>query len=79
VPSHWPLELGNGIARLEAKNIVTEADSQRFIMLLGQLDIVTDTTTADRALGDTLNLARGTSCPCTMRPIWNLPCARTIQ
>jgi len=58
VPSLWPLEVGNVIAKLEAKNIVTEADSQRFVVLLGRLDIVTDPTTAGRALGDTLNLAR---------------------
>ena len=37
---------------------MTEADSQRFIVLLGQLNIVTDPATAGRALGDTLNLAR---------------------
>jgi predicted nucleic acid-binding protein len=58
VPTLWPLEVGNVIARLEAKNIVTEADSQRFIALLRQLDIMTDAATADHALGDTLNLAR---------------------
>jgi predicted nucleic acid-binding protein len=57
-PSLWPLEVGNVIAKLEAKNIVTEADSQRFIALLGRLDILTDAATANRALGDTLNLAR---------------------
>jgi len=58
VPSLWPLEVGNVITRLEAKNIVTEADSQRFIALLGRLNIVTDPATAGRALSDTLNLAR---------------------
>jgi predicted nucleic acid-binding protein len=58
VPSLWSLEVGNVIAKLEAKAIVTEADSQRFIALLERLDIVTDTATAKYALGDTLNLAR---------------------
>lgn len=58
VPSLWPLEVGNVIAKIEARNIVTEADSQRFIALLERLDIVTDLATAGRALGDTLNLAR---------------------
>jgi len=58
VPSLWPLEVGNVIAKLEARRIVTEAHSQRFIVLLGQLDIVTDPATAGQALGDTLNLAR---------------------
>ena len=58
VPSLWPLEVGNVITKLEARSLVTEADSQRFIVLLGQLNIVTDPATAGRALGDTLNLAR---------------------
>ena len=58
VPSLWPLEVGNVITKLETKGIVTEADSQRFIVLLGQLNIVTDPATAERAFGDTLNLAR---------------------
>jgi len=58
VPSIWPLEVANVIAKIEAKNIATEADSQRFIALLRRLDIVTDPVTVERALGDTLNLAR---------------------
>jgi predicted nucleic acid-binding protein len=58
VPSLWSLEVGNVITKLEARNLVTEADSQRFIVLLGQLDIVTDPATARYALGNTLNLAR---------------------
>ena len=58
VPSLWPLEVGNVITKLEAKNIVTEADSQRFIILLGRLNIVTDPATIGRAFGDILNLAR---------------------
>jgi len=57
-PSLWPLEVGNVIAKLEAKGIVTEADSQRFIALLGRLDIAVDPATGAHALGDTLNLAR---------------------
>ena len=58
VPSLWPLEVANVITKLEARNMVTEADSQRFIVLLGQLDIVTDSATGGRAFGDILNLAR---------------------
>jgi predicted nucleic acid-binding protein len=58
VPSLWSLEVGNVITKIEAKNIVTEADSQRFIALLERLNIVTDPATASRALGDTLSLAR---------------------
>ncbi len=37
---------------------MSEADSQRFIALLGQLAIAADPETMARALGDTLNLAR---------------------
>lgn len=58
VPSLWALEVANVAAKLEAKAIVTEADSQRYVALLGQLHIVTDPATATHALGDTLNLAR---------------------
>lgn len=58
VPSLWALEVANVVAKLEAKAVVTEADSQRYVALLGQLNIVTDPATATHALGDTLNLAR---------------------
>lgn len=58
VPSLFALEIANVVTQLEAKGIVPEADSQRFIALLGQLDIETDLETMARALGDTLNLAR---------------------
>jgi predicted nucleic acid-binding protein len=58
VPSLWALEVANVVAKLEAKAIVTEADSQRYVALLGQLNIVTDPATATYAQGDTLNLAR---------------------
>ena len=58
VPLLFALEVANVVAKVESKGIVTEADSQRFIVLLGQLNIVTDQATAAHALGDTLNLAR---------------------
>jgi predicted nucleic acid-binding protein len=58
VPSLWPLEVGNVIVKLEAKGVVTEAEAQRFIVLLGRLGVMTDPATAGQALGDTLNLAR---------------------
>lgn len=57
-PTLLALEVANVIAKVESKGLVTEADSQRFITLLGQLNIVTDQATATHALGDTLNLAR---------------------
>jgi predicted nucleic acid-binding protein len=58
VPSLWALEVSNVVVKVESKSIVTEADSQRFLALLGRLNIVIDQTTAAQALGDTLNLAR---------------------
>ena len=58
VPSLFALEAANVVAKVESKGIVTEADSQRFITLLGRLNIVTDQATATHALGDTLHLAR---------------------
>ena len=58
VPSLLALETANVVAKLESKGLVSEADSQRFINLLGKLDIETDQATAIHALGDTLNLAR---------------------
>lgn len=58
VPSLLALEIANVVAKLEAKGVVTEADSQRYITLLGRLNISVDQATAAHALGDTLNLAR---------------------
>ena len=56
--SLFALEIANVVAKVEAKGIVSEADSQRFISLMGQLELVTDIETTAHALGDTLNLAR---------------------
>jgi predicted nucleic acid-binding protein len=58
VPSLFALEAANVAAKVESKGVVTEADVQRFIALLGRLNIVTDQATSAHALGDTLNLAR---------------------
>jgi predicted nucleic acid-binding protein len=46
------------VAKLESKRLVTEADSQCYIAILGRFNITIDQTTAVHALGDTLNLAR---------------------
>jgi len=58
VPSLFALEAANVVAKLESKGGVTEADAQRFIALIGRLNLVTDQATAAHALGDTLHLAR---------------------
>ncbi len=46
------------LAKLESRGVVIEADSQRYIALLGRLNVTVDQATAAHALGDTLNLAR---------------------
>ena len=58
VPSLWDLEIANVVAKVESKGIVSEADSRRFIELLGRLNVETGQTTSAHALSDTLNLAR---------------------
>ncbi len=58
VPSLLALEIANVVAKLESKGVVTEADSQRYIAVLGRLNISVDQATATHASGDTLNLAR---------------------
>jgi predicted nucleic acid-binding protein len=58
VPSLLALEIANVAVKVESRGIVTEADAQHFIALIGRLNIVTDQATAAYALGDTLNLAR---------------------
>lgn len=58
VPSLLALEIANVVAKLETKGVVSEADSQRYIALLGRLNITVDQATAAHALGETLNLAR---------------------
>lgn len=58
VPSLLALEIANVVAKLESKGVVSEADSQRYIAVLGRLNISVDQSTAVHALGDTLNLSR---------------------
>lgn len=58
VPGVWPLEAANVIVKAQAKGMVTEARATAFIGLLRDMRITVDASTADRALGDTLQLAR---------------------
>ena len=58
VPGIWALEAANVIVKAQAKALVTEARAAAFIGLLRDMRITTDPSTADRALGDTLQLAR---------------------
>jgi predicted nucleic acid-binding protein len=58
VPGIWALEAANVMLKAQAKGLVTEARVTAFIGLLKDMRILTDPSTADRALGDTLQLAR---------------------
>ncbi len=58
VPGIWPLEVANGVVKAQARGLVSEARATAFIGLLQEMGIDTDTHTADRAMGDTLQLAR---------------------
>lgn len=58
VPAIWPLEAGNVIVKAQAKGLVSEARAAAFIGLLQDMAITTDVLTTERALGDTLQLAR---------------------
>ena len=58
VPGIWPLEVANVVVKAQARGLVSEARASAFIGLLQEMGITTDAHTADRALGDTLQLAR---------------------
>ena len=58
VPVTWGLEVANVIARAEAKVVVTEAQSEAFLEMLGGIRISPDPATFPHALVETLNLAR---------------------
>jgi predicted nucleic acid-binding protein len=58
VPGIWALEAANVIVKAQAKALVTEARATAFIGLLNDMRIRVDPSTAERALGDTLQLAR---------------------
>lgn len=58
VPGIWALEAANVLVKAQAKGLVSEARSAAFVGLLQEMAFATDTRTAERALGDTLQLAR---------------------
>lgn len=57
-PAVWPLEVGNVIARAEAKGWLTEARSAVFLALLRDMAIEIDRRSGEFAHADTLQLAR---------------------
>ena len=58
VPSIWPLEVGNVLLVAERRNRLSEADSTRFIALLGELPILVEPDPSSRVLGEIVALAR---------------------
>jgi len=58
VPVTWGLEVSNVIARAEAREIITEAQSEVFLDMLSSLSVHPDEASFAHALDDTLHLAR---------------------
>ena len=58
VPVTWGLEVANVIARAEASNLLSEAQSEAFLEMLGNAPIQADDATFPKALTDTLHVAR---------------------
>ena len=58
VPSMWSLEAANVIAKSQRLGKISQAQASAFVALLDGLDIAVDSGTAQRALHDTLDLAR---------------------
>lgn len=58
VPSIWPLEAANVLLVGERRGRITRADSTSFVAILDGLSIGVDGETSERALKDTLDLAR---------------------
>lgn len=58
VPGLWRLELGNVLASAERRRRISAQGVARCLGLLARLPIVTDLETEDRALRETLGLAR---------------------
>ena len=58
VPAIWPLEIGNVLVVAERGKRLTEADSARFLSLLGELPIRIEQETRERMMGEVLAAAR---------------------
>jgi predicted nucleic acid-binding protein len=57
VPCIWSLELGNILISAERRKRITYAEIVKFIELITNLNIQTDSETSDRALHEILSLA----------------------
>jgi predicted nucleic acid-binding protein len=58
VPVTWGLEISNVIGKAEMKGLITEAQSEAFLEMLGSIDVSVDTATFSKALSDTLQISR---------------------
>jgi predicted nucleic acid-binding protein len=58
VPSHWALEVANGLLVAERRKRLSRADVAEAADVLAQLPIETDAETGRRATGETAALAR---------------------
>lgn len=58
VPVTWGLGVANVIARAEDRGLLSEAQSEAFLEMLGSAPIRSDEATFSKALADTLHLAR---------------------
>ena len=58
VPSHWTLEVANGLLMAGRRRRIGRADAAEALDVLGQLPIETDDETGRRAGGETTALAR---------------------
>ena len=58
VPGFWRLEIGNVLSRTERHKGIDSSTIASYVDLLSQLPVETDTETEERALRETLALAR---------------------
>lgn len=58
VPGLWPLEVSNVLVIAERRKRIDEADSLRFLHMLGDLPITVDQAVSGRMMNDVLALAR---------------------
>lgn len=58
VPGIWGQEVANVLVKAQARGMVSEARVTAFVGLLQEMAISADARTAERVLGDTLQLAR---------------------
>src|SRR5712664_2878830 len=71
VPALWELEVSNVLLIAEGRSRLTEAQSARFVALLGQLPIHVDSASVE--MGAILAAGAVTYSPPTMRPTWCSP------